>query len=75
MLNILCTTHPNFILFSLNLYFPLEFSVENRVDPDKMASERNSVRNKQLPTCPPRVEFAGGKLRVLEGCPLGNLKF
>ena len=22
----------------------------------------NSVRNKQLPTCPPRVEIAGGKL-------------
>ena len=35
----------------------------------------SSVRNKQLPTCPPRVEFAGGKLSVSEGCPLDNLKF
>ena len=34
-----------------------------------------SVRNKQLPTCPPRVEIAGGKLIDLEGCPLDNLKF
>ena len=33
-----------------------------------------SVRNKHLPTCPPRVEFAGGKLSVSEGCPLDNLK-
>ena len=34
-----------------------------------------SVRNKQLPTCPPQVEFAGGKLSVSEGCPLDSLKF
>ena len=32
------------------------------------------IRVKQLPTCPPRVEFAGGKLSVSEGCPLDNLK-
>ena len=38
-------------------------------------STRYSVRNKQLPTYPPWVEFSGGKLRVSEGCPLGNLKF
>ena len=38
-------------------------------------SKQYSVRNKQLPTCPPRVEFAGGKLGVSEGCPLDNLKF
>ena len=35
----------------------------------------NSVRNKQLPTCPSQVEFAGGKLKVSGGCPLDNLKF
>ena len=34
-----------------------------------------SVRNKQLPTCPNQVKFAGSKLKVLEGCPLDNLKF
>ena len=32
-------------------------------------------RNKQLPTFPSQVEFAGGKLKVSEGCPLDNLKF
>ena len=34
-----------------------------------------SVRNKQLPTWLSRVEFAWGKLKVLKGCPLDNLKF
>ena len=34
-----------------------------------------SVRNKPLPTCPSWVEFAGGKLKVSEGCPLNNLIF
>ena len=34
-----------------------------------------SVRNKQLPTCLSRVEFARGKLKVSEYCPLDNMKF
>ena len=35
---------------------------------------KSSVRNKQLPTCPSQVEFAGGKLKVSEGCPLDKLQ-
>ena len=53
------------LLFGLILYI----SVNN------FSVTVNSVRNKQLPTCPSRVEFAGGKLKVTEGCPLDNLKF
>ena len=34
-----------------------------------------SVRNKQLPTCPTQVKFAGGKLIDWEGSPLDKLKF
>ena len=34
-----------------------------------------SVRNKQLPTCPTQVKFAGGKLIDWDGCPLDKLKF
>ena len=30
------------------------------------------VRNKQLPTCLSRVEFARGKLKVSEYCPPGQ---
>ena len=35
----------------------------------------SGVRNKQLPTCPSRVKFGGGKLMLLQGCPQDNLKF
>ena len=34
-----------------------------------------SVRNKEFSCCPSQVGFAGGKLKVSDGCPLDNLKF
>ena len=51
----------------------LNHTIPRQAPPE--AHDQYSVRNKQLPTCPSRVEFAGGKLKVSEGCPPDNMKF
>ena len=64
----------------INFFSILRFKSQVPVKETKCISSfggnfKSSVRNKQLPTFPSQVKFAGGKLIDWEGCPLDKLKF
>ena len=61
-----------FYVFPIVSLWELSVAMETRVPIRR--GPKPSVRNKQLPDCPTRVEIVSGNLRLPVACPTDNLK-